>query len=96
MQAVGLALAVFLGVLGAVTSVWAVGQWLFCSKHLAKVKVYILPGQEEKLEYTLRALRRLQEYGMLCVEQIQHQGIIERKEEGQKRDGDFRKAGSEL
>jgi hypothetical protein len=71
LQVVGLAFAVFFGVIGAVAVVWAIGRFLYQSKHLAQIVVRILPGQTEQLEYTLRALKHLQAEGRLNIQHIQ-------------------------
>ncbi len=73
MQTIGLFFAAFFGTFLAAVLLLLARQWLFCSRHAAKVKVLILPGQEETLEYTLRALRYLQKTGRLNIQSIQHQ-----------------------
>ena len=75
MQAIGLFFAVFFCVIGAVTVILTLTGWLYRSKHLAKVKVVILPGQEEQLEYTMRALRHLHQSGQLNIQSVQHKGL---------------------
>lgn len=72
MQAIGLFFAAFFGMLSAAALLAAVTGWLYSSKYLAKVKIMILPGQEEQLEYTMRALRRLNTSGRLNIESILH------------------------
>ncbi len=72
MPAVGLFFSVFFGVIGIVEVYREIKRWLFFSKHLAKVKIFILPGQEEKLEYTMRALQNLQKSEQLNIQAIQH------------------------
>ncbi len=72
MQTIGLFFSAFFGTVAAVAVLLLGKRWLYASKHLAKVKVMILPGQEERLEYTLRALRSLQKSGKLNIQSILH------------------------
>ncbi len=79
MQAIGLFFAVFFGNLLACVLLFGAKRWLFRCKHPSKVKILILPGQEETLEYTLRNLRQLQKSGRLDIVGIQHKASIVRK-----------------
>lgn len=72
MQAVGLFFAAFFGVCSAVALLLGIHEWLLRSRRPAKVKVVILPGQGERLAYTLLILRRLQERGYIDIQSVVH------------------------
>lgn len=72
MQAIGLFFALFFSLLGLTVLILLLTGRLFESKHPAKVKIIILSGQKEKLEYTMRTLRYLQGRGYLDICGIQH------------------------
>ena len=74
MQTIGLFFALFFSLLGLTAILLLLIGWQYRSRQPAKVKIVILPGQSEKLEYTLRALRHLQERGFLDIQGIEHRG----------------------
>ena len=75
MQAIGLFCTLFFSLLGITVLLLLLMGWQYRSKHPAKVKIVILPGQSEKLEYTLRTLHHLQDRGFLDIQGIEHRGI---------------------
>ena len=74
MQTIGLFFALFFSLLGLTVLILFLIGWQYRSKKPAKVKIVILPGQNVKLEYTLRAVRDLQGSGFLDIQGIEHRG----------------------
>ena len=70
MQAVGLFFSVFFGIIGILAVYGEIRRWLFSSEELAEIEIFLLPDQEEKEEYTLRALQSLQREKRLNIRKI--------------------------